>query len=228
MKTFAIVLSAGNSTRFGGETKKQFFELHNKPVLFYSINAFNKSKHIDEIIVVTNKNDIEYVKELIFKYNFTKVKTIVAGGEYRQESVKNGLDQIKEDGYVLIHDSARPLVDDEIIQDLINALKDYDGAVPALNVVDTIVRSENGQLNSFENRENLFLIQTPQAFRLSVIKEAHKKFVGLNATDDSRLLVQMNKKVKLIKGKEKLRKITRLEDTNAIKAYIEKDEYLQN
>lgn len=219
MKTFAIVLLAGNSSRFQSDTKKQFFVLKNKPVYLYSIEVFNNSKYIDEIILVGNKNDLAKIKEETSP--FTKIKHFVEGGQFRQQSVKHGLDAIKEDGYVLIHDSARPLVDDIIISSLIEALKECDGVAPAIKVVDTIVKtSDAGEIESFENREKLYRIQTPQAFRVNTIKEAHEKFVDRNASDDTSLLHMLNKKVKIVEGKEKLRKITKLEDIDALQAFI--------
>ena len=227
MKTYALILSAGSSTRFGGTIKKQFYELKGKPVLYYSVNAFNKSKLIDEIVLVTAKEDIEAVKDLVKKYSFNKVKYVVEGGNTRQESVKNGLAKL-EDGNVLIHDSARPLVDEEIISSLLKALNSYDGVTPALKSVDTIIKVENNELSSLEDRNLLYRLQTPQVFKVKTIKEAHQKFQGKNATDDTQLVKLLGKKVCIIEGKEQLMKLTRLEDTNAIEAYIEKNEYLQN
>lgn len=228
MKTFAIILSAGSSTRFGGNVKKQFFKINHYPVLYYSLSVFNKSPMIDEIVLVVAKEDYEIVKQFVKNYSFRKVKSIVFGGATRQESVKNGLDTVSEDGYVLIHDAARPLVDEEVIDSLIEKLDDYEGAAPALPVVDTIIKCENNELSCFEDRESLYRIQTPQAFRLDVIKEAHKKYEGRNATDDTQLVKLLNKKVAIVPGKEQMMKITRLEDTDAIEAYIKKNENLQN
>lgn len=228
MKTFAIILSAGSSTRFGGNVKKQFFKINHYPVLYYSLSVFNKSPKIDEIVLVIAKEDYEIVKQFVKNYSFKKVKSIVFGGEVRQESVKNGLDQINEEGLVLIHDAARPLIDEEVISSLINALEKCDGAAPALPVVDTIIKCKDNELSSYEDRESLFRIQTPQAFRLEVIKEAHKKYEGRNATDDTQLVKLLNKKVAIVPGKEQYMKITRLEDTDAIEAYIKKNEYLQD
>lgn len=227
MKNYGLILSAGSSTRFGGTIKKQFYELKGKPVLFYSLNAFNKSKLIDEIVVVTAKEDIGQVKELISKYNFKKVKCVVEGGNSRQESVECGLNKL-DDGIVLIHDSARPLIDEEIISSLVDALKDNDGATPAIKSVDTLIKVKDGELVSFEDRESLYRIQTPQAFKLNVIKEAHKKYKNQNATDDTQLVKLLGYKIKIVPGKEQLLKLTRLEDTNALEAYIEQNEYLQN
>ena len=226
MKTFVILLCAGSSSRFGGETKKQFYLIKNKPLLSYSLSTFNDSKRIDEIVVVTAKEDIEKVKEIVKQFN--KVKCVIAGGESRQESVRLGLEQIHENGFVLVHDAARPLVDGEIISSLLDALKDADAATPAIKVVDTIVRAEDNELSSYEDRDHLFRVQTPQAFKIETLKKAHEQFLGKNATDDSQLIKLLGLKVAIVLGKEKLRKVTTLEDTHAIEAYIEQNERLQN
>ena len=229
MKKFALVLSAGSSTRFNNNVKKQFYKINDKEILYYSLATFDKSKNIDEIVLVGAKEDLDEIKALVKKYNFKKVTQIVIGGSSRQESVKHGLDAIKEnDGYVLIHDAARPLVDEEIITTLIDKLQDYDGASPALKVVDTIIRVNDGELSSYEDRESLYRNQTPQAFRLNVIKEAHVKFLDQNATDDTQLVKLLNKKVAIVEGKERFKKVTKLEDTDAIRAYIEQNEQLQS
>ena len=228
MKTFGIILSAGSSTRFGGTIKKQFYELAGKPVLYYSLSTFNNSKFIDEIVLVTSKEDLKQVGSFVKDNKFNKVKEIVVGGETRQESVKNGLDKINEDGYVLIHDAARPLVDEEIISNLVSALKDNDASAPAIKLVDTIIRMNNDELVNFENRDELFAIQTPQAFHINKIKKAHEQFLGKNATDDLNLIKSLGGKIKIIPGKNSLQKITKLEDTNVVEAYIKKNEYLQD
>ena len=229
MKNFVVLLSAGSSTRFGGTTKKQFYKIDGKPVLYYSLSAFNNSNKIDEIIIVSSKEDIEIINELVKHYNFKKVTKIVEGGSVRQQSVKNGLDAILEkEGNVLIHDSARPLVDDEIINELITKLNKYDGASPVLKISDTIVKVANDEISGYGDRNELCLIQTPQAFRLEVIKEAHERFLGKNFTDDTQLVKALGKKVAIIEGKEKLKKITRLEDTHVIETYIKDYEHLQN
>lgn len=229
MKNFGIILLAGSSSRFASQTKKQFYLIKDKPVLFYSINAFEKSNYIDEIIVVCAKEDVEKVTSLLKDYSFKKIKCIVKGGNSRQKSVFNGLAKIDEDGKVLIHDAARPLVSQKIIEELIKGLDEFDGVVPALKVVDTIVKADDNSLvSSFEDRNYLYRVQTPQAFITTKIKAAHVMYSDLNLTDDSQLMIKYGGQVKIIEGEEKLQKITKLEDTNAIKAYIEEDERLQN
>lgn len=227
MKTSVILLSAGSSTRFGGDIKKQFYLINNKPLLYYSLLAFDESKRVDEIIVVTAKEDIERVQEIVKQYGFNKVKCVISGGDTRQESVHLGLAHVESD-FVLVHDAARPLVSEEIISNLLDALKDADGSTPVLKVVDTIIKVENKELSSYEDRNQLFRVQTPQAFKTKLLKKAHEQFLGKNITDDSQLIKLVGGKVAIVEGDEKLRKVTTLEDTYVIKTYIEQDERLQN
>ena len=111
-KCFAIVLAGGSGKRMGTKVQKQYLEIDGKPVLFYSLNEFQKSEIIDDIILVVGEGQEEYCKnEIVDKYHITKVSNIVLGGKERFHSVWNGLKAIKEDGYVFIHDGARPFVD---------------------------------------------------------------------------------------------------------------------
>ena len=224
MKTSAIILLAGSSTRFCSETKKQFFEIKGKPLMLYSLEAFERSNEIDDIVLVVAKDDFNKVNELVKSNNYKKVSHVVIGGKARQESVKNGLDVISN-GYVLIHDAARPLVDNEIIVNLKHALAKFDGVAPALESVNTIARADkDGNILSFENRNELYQIQTPQAFKVGIIKEAHQKGEGSNATDDLQLVKLLNKKVGIIPGKEKYLKVTKQSDIKLIEDYLKEDE----
>lgn len=226
MKTFAIILLAGSSTRFSSETKKQFFEIKNKPLMLYSLETFDKSKVIDEIVLVVAPTDFDKVQDLINSKGYKKISSIVKGGKLRQESVKNGLDAIKKnEGIVLIHDAARPLVDNKIIIDLKQALERFDGVSPALESVNTIARvDKDGKIISFENRNELYQIQTPQAFKLEIIKQAHENSKNSNATDDLQLVKQINKTVGIIPGNQKYLKVTTQSDIKLIEDYLKEDE----
>lgn len=224
MKTTAIILLAGSSTRFSSETKKQFFEINNKPLMLYSLETFEHSNEIDDIVLVVAKDDFNEVNELVKSNKFKKVNNVVIGGKTRQESVNNGL-SVVQDGYVLIHDAARPLIDNEIIANLKHALSKFDGVAPALESVNTIARvDKEGNILTFENRNELYQIQTPQAFKVGIIKETHERFKESNATDDLQLVKLLNKKVGIIPGKEKYLKVTKQSDIKLIEDYLKEDE----
>ena len=221
MKTFAILLVAGKSTRFENNISKQIFLLKGKPVFSYPLDTLINCTTIDQVIVVTNnetKNEIEnYIG------NNSKV-SVCLGGETRQLSVENGLGMIKDaslDDIVIIHDGARPLLDEEIIIRTVEAAK-VDGAVTTfLPMEDTVAFSDfNEHIAGFADRTNLVKIQTPQAFKYGIISEAHKLATDTFATDDCSLVMRTLMQVKLVPGSKKLAKLTTLEDVNYLETFI--------
>ena len=180
--------------------KKQFMEIKGKPLVWYSLFAFEKYG-VDEIILVTGSEDIDFCKkEIVEKYNFTKVKDIVAGGKERYESVYNGLKHISGD-IVLIHDGARPVLTNEIIERGINGTIKDNACVVGVPVKDTIkIVNENNEVVDTPNRNTLWITQTPQCFKATMIKEAYQKMMALNAeniTDDAMVMEQFgHEKVK--------------------------------
>lgn len=225
MKRYALILLAGESTRFVNKTKKQFFNVFGKPLIYYTIKSFECAKNVDGIILVIQKEDLETVKNIIKTYNFNKVKGLCFGGLSRQESVYNGLNMLSEilslDDYVIIHDGARPLVNEETINNLLDALKLYHGATAALPSSDTIalVDKTHKEMIGVIDRSEVYQIQTPQAFRFGTIYEAHKLYKGKNVTDDSQLL-QGIMPVKIIDGKKSLLKITTLDDIKYLETFL--------
>ena len=212
-KLTGVILMAGLSTRFGGPKNKQLCLLNNKPVFSYSIDAFSSSKAVDKLIVVVNranKDDIgRYIKEKGIK------ASLILGGKTRQESVENALASLKcdKDDVVLIHDGARPLVDDYIIKDVGKAAHKYGAATAYLEAIDTIaVKSNKDEIKEFIERTSIAQIQTPQGFKFGLLKEAHKRASNKKATDDCSLIMALNKPVKLVKGDKKYHKITTKED----------------
>ena len=176
MKTVAIVLAAGSGSRMNADVKKQFLELSGKPILYYSLNAFQNS-FIDDIILVTSKEDIEYCKnEIVKKYDFNKVRCIVEGGRERYHSVMHGLKMIQSCDFVYVHDAARPLIDEEMLERLQAGVEDYGSAVAAVETKDTIkiVDNENFVIST-PSRNTVWIIQTPQVFRFTTITEAYER-----------------------------------------------------
>jgi len=217
-KTYAIILAAGSSTRFGGEIPKQFSKLAGKLVIEHTIDVFEKHPLIDEIIIVTHPQFRFYVEEIVIKNNFKKVKKILNGGKTRQESSKIGVFSIDDDdAYVLIHDAVRPFVSDRTISEVIRMLDEYESVDVAIDATDTIiVRDETGTVvRDIPDRSRLMLGQTPQGFRFSVIKEAYKRFEKdpLKVTDDCGLVVGYGLgRIGIVKGERFNIKITYPED----------------
>jgi 2-C-methyl-D-erythritol 4-phosphate cytidylyltransferase len=212
-----VIAAAGKGTRMNMSSNKLYVRIDNMPVLARSIKAFQNCHMIDEIILVVNKDDINYCKRhIIESYGFEKVKKIVEGGESRQESVFKGLNAVSSDcDIVLIHDGARPFIREQVILDSIEAAINYSASCTAVPVKNTIKRSNHeGFIQETLDRENLWLIQTPQAFRFYTIMSAHKKAMeeGFEGTDDGILVERMGILPKLVMGRYDNVKITTRED----------------
>ena len=231
-KITAIVLAAGSGSRMKSKTKKQFMEIKGKPVIWYSLFEFEKGR-VDEIILVTGKEDIDYCKkEIVEKYNLKKIKNVVAGGSERYESVYNGLKEVTGN-IVLIHDGARPLINNEIIERSIEGTIKSDACVVGVPVKDTIKRAnKEGYIIDTPNRSELWITQTPQSFKTDLVKMAYKKMkeelekgnTTLNITDDAMVVEEFTtNQVRFVQGDYKNIKVTTPEDIDIAELFIELD-----
>ena len=229
MKCTAIVLAAGQGKRMNSKIQKQFLMLKGKPVLYYSLAVFEESPEIDEIILVTGKECIEYCKkEIIEVYGLQKVKHIVPGGQERYDSVYAGLCACENCEYVFIHDGARPFVTEEIIVRTKEAVKKYGACIAGMPSKDTVkFADENGMVESTPNRKRVWSIQTPQVFAYKLIRNAHEKarqYDMKEITDDSMLIEQYGGvKVRLVEGSYENLKITTPEDILVAEKILEKN-----
>lgn len=219
MKHTAIVLAAGSGRRMGSECPKQYIEIDGKPILYYCLKALEDS-FFDEIIVVTRESDLEYVsEEIVGKFSFVKVKSVVAGGKERYDSVYNGLLAVTErDTYVYLQDGARPFVSKEILERAKETVIQSDACVVCVPVKDTIKEAdEAGNVVGTPRRETLWAAQTPQAFKYDVIKEAYDAMRAdkdaSGVTDDASVVERYGKvPVKIVMGDYSNIKITTPED----------------
>ncbi len=212
-----IIAAAGMSNRMGSKMNKQFLAVGGKPILAHTIEKFEKSKFIDEIIVVIKEEEIEYCrKEIIKKYKFNKVKKIIRGGRERQDSIYNGLLALNEKSeIVLSHDGARPFVKEENIEDGIREVLKSGACVIGVPVKDTIkIIEENKDIKETPPRATIWAAQTPQCFRKEMIMKAYEKARrdGYLGTDDSSLVERLGHRVKMIMGSYENIKITTPED----------------
>lgn len=230
MVNYALILAAGSGKRMGKTEKpKQFLLVNNKPLLCYSIETFQNNENISEIVVVTSKEYIREVQTLVNENKFDKVKYIVKGGESRQESVYNGLKALKDnnaqdDDVILIHDAARPLVSQDIINRNIKASQNYPAIETAIKAIDTVIEAnEDNLLIRVPDRANVYQVQTPQTFKFSLIYKAHQMTNGkTNATDDAQLVYKyLNQDVYIVEGERKNFKVTTIEDLEIVKIYIQ-------
>lgn len=212
-----IIVAAGAGKRMNSSVAKQFIEINEKTILAYTIEKFENCSEIHEIIIVVNKDSVEFCRNnIVNKYNFEKVKHIVEGGKERQDSVYNGLLKAnKKTDIVLIHDGVRPFIESENIKEVIEQTKKYDCCVLGVKVKDTIkVCDENGFILQTPDRSFLWAAQTPQAFKYNLILEAYEKALSkdCSATDDSVIAEMAGHKVKLVEGSYENIKITTKED----------------
>jgi len=181
MSNIAVIAAAGNGERLDCSCSKMLVNIKGKPLLSYTLDVFENSKKIDEIILVVHKKDIKNIeKEIIAKNQYNKINTIVLGGATRQESVYLGLQSIKEnDGIVCIHDGARPLVEDWMIEKTIDAVNYYDGVIMAVPVIETIKKAASKEMLVAKtvNRDEYWIVQTPQSFKIRYIKDIYKKAI---------------------------------------------------
>lgn len=222
----AVIVAAGRGTRMNMDCNKQYVEVSGIPVLVRTLKVFQDCRSIDEIILVVNGQDFVYCKQNIVEdYGFSKVKALVAGGKERQESVFNGLKEVDEDcGIVLIHDGARPFVDEQILLDNIAVAESLGAACTAVPVKDTVkVSDPDGFITQTLDRSTLWSVQTPQSFQYKIVMEAHRRAVneGFSGTDDAVLVERMGIKTRLVMGSYRNIKITTQEDLSMAEAIAE-------
>ena len=214
MKITAVIVAGGKGTRMGADINKVFLEVGGKEVLYYTISAFEDNDNIDEIILVTAKNDMERCKRIVDEYSLEKVKDIVQGGETRQKSVMNGLKAANGD-IVLIHDGARALVTEYEIDNCIADCKEYGAAAVGVRCKDTLKSADkNGFITGTVDRETTYMIQTPQAFYLDEILDMHERATAENfeATDDCMIAENYGVNIKISGGSYDNIKLTTPED----------------
>ena len=224
-KVVAIVLAAGKGSRMNSTIPKQYLTLLGKPVLFYSLQAFEQSD-ADEIILVTGSGEQEYCKkEIIEKYQLKKVTHIVEGGAERYHSVWHGLMAAKDAEYVLIHDGARPLISSQIINKAILAVKETGACVVGMPVKDTIqIADENKAIMSTPDRSRTWIAQTPQCFAFELAMSSYNNAIASNdtkITDDAMVIRKYgNSSVTMIEGSYENIKVTTPEDIAVAECFL--------
>lgn len=211
----AIILAGGRGKRMGSDVSKQYINIGNKPILYYTLKKFIECEAIDNITLVLPQDEVEYCTNEILKKYSLNVDNIVCGGKERQDSVFNALESITNTDIVLIHDGARPFVSNRIINDGIKFAKEYGAAAPGVTPKDTIkIKSEEGFSIDTPNRESLVSIQTPQTFHFETILNCHKQIKkdSIVVTDDTMVVEFYGNKVYLYDGDYTNIKVTTPED----------------
>lgn len=219
-KNIALVMAAGKGKRMNSDVNKQFIEVNGKPILYYTLNVLSSCDCVDGIVIVASKDEVKKCEqEIVNRYKFKKVISVVSGGNERHNSVFNGLQEIKEKhldcSVVMIHDGARPFVQKEIIEKGIEYAERYGAAACGVTPKDTI-KTKGG--DSFSagtlSRDSLFCVQTPQSFRFDLIYNCHKKIseIKMPITDDTMVAEWFGNDVYLYPGSYDNIKITTQED----------------
>ena len=211
--TWALLVAAGAGERLGIDRPKAFALLAGRPLLAESLDRLDRSPWVDAIVVAAAPGWEEPSILLSEELATTKVVSCVTGGATRAESVRSALEDVSEEAIVvLVHDAARPLVDDAVIERVLQPLAEgFDGAVPALPVPDTIKRVERGVVVETVSRACLFGVQTPQAFLASALRRAYAGDLA-DATDCASLVERSGGRVAVVEGDRRLLKVTTAED----------------
>ncbi len=216
------VIAAGGSSRRMGEIDKLFTMLGGKPLLARVVDVFQRCNSIDQIIVVLSEQNLKLGERLIVEHGWSKVTDVCRGGERRQDSVLNGLNQLSHCSWVVIHDGARPLVTKDLIKHGLEAAQETGAAVAAVPVTDTIKVTGDDQLvQETPPRENLWMVQTPQVFRFDIIAEAYRQAKS-DVTDDATLVERLGYGVKLYMGSYDNIKVTTPDDLTLAEILVKK------
>ncbi|MDO9541286.1 MAG: 2-C-methyl-D-erythritol 4-phosphate cytidylyltransferase [Kiritimatiellia bacterium] len=211
-----IIVAGGKSERIGANIDKAFLSLGTKPVLVYSLLAFEKCRDISEVVLVMRKDRIDAARQAVRMFGCNKVKKVIAGGTLRQQSVLNGLEEVSENvDIVVVHDGARPCVTSDLISQTINSAKQHGSGVAAVKITDTVKSVEKGMIISGTvDRTKLWLVQTPQAFQISLLRKAfaYVEKKKIRVTDEASAVELVSTGVRLIVSSSSNIKITSPDD----------------
>lgn len=221
MSVWALLVAAGAGERLGGERPKAFVGLGELPMLAEPLRRLDESDWVDSIVVVVPADWEEPGILLAEELSATKVVAAVTGGATRAESVRAALAEVPDEALVvLVHDAARPLITDAVIERVLAPLSEgFDGAVPGLPVADTLKRVEDGVVAETVSRDGLVTVQTPQAFLLPKLRQAYAGDLA-GATDCSSLVEALGGRVKVVEGDPRLLKVTTPADLELVRAWL--------
>jgi 2-C-methyl-D-erythritol 4-phosphate cytidylyltransferase len=216
-RTIALVPAAGRGQRMGTSTPKQFLMIGGLPVLVHALRVLEDASAVTEIILAVPEQDREFCHaEIITRHGFKKISQVVSGGVQRQDSVRHALEAMPANAHIaLVHDAVRPFITVEMINRVITAAAKTGGAIVAIPMRDTVKQVDReGVIHTTVDRGQLWLAQTPQAFRATLLQEAHRKAMvdGFQGTDEAQLVERLGQPVAIVEGSTENIKITRPED----------------
>ena len=223
--TYQVILpAAGQGKRMGAGKNKLLLELNGLPVLIHTLRVFEQDEACSGIILAIHpQNEMEF-QALLTRYNVSKVIRLIPGGKERQDSIYNALKSVETDGIILVHDAARPFIQKEHIYRLTEMAAETGAAILGVPAKDTIKKVQDGVVVETVERSSLWAVQTPQAFRISLLTEAYKRaekdhFLG---TDDASLVERLNYPVSMVEGDYDNIKLTTPEDLYFAEAILKK------
>lgn len=222
MKYYAVIVAGGAGNRMQTETPKQFLLLNNLPVIMHTIKAFALSEFQPKILVVLNQEQHSYWSKLCLEFNFNIPHTIISGGTERFHSVKNAIDTISEESIISIHDAVRPMVSKDLIDKSFQHALQKGNAIAAVKPIDSIRRKKDDDTEAV-NRDDFFLIQTPQVFKSDIIKNAYNLPFNIYFTDDASVVEESGIRVNLIEGERNNIKITYPADLDIAEWFLNKN-----
>jgi 2-C-methyl-D-erythritol 4-phosphate cytidylyltransferase len=204
----AIILGAGQGLRFGGAVRKQYLRLHGRPVLWWSLNAFNACASMGTLILVAPKEDMAKLSAQVRRWNFPKLTALVAGGKERSDSVKEGLKAVPSHyRWIAVHDGVRPLITSEQIESVLTVTRKHRAAIAAVPARDTVkIADKKGFIHASPERRRVWQAQTPQIFDRALLERAHR--LPHPVTDDAQLVEKLGVKVKLVETSAENIKVT--------------------
>lgn len=230
--TTAIIIAGGKGNRMGQDIPKQFINVYDKPILIYTLESFQAHPLVDQIEVVCIEGWVDVVWAYAKQFNITKMKWVVIGGDSGQESIRNGIynleGKVNNDDCVIIHDGIRPLVDGEVLTDVINKCKKYGNAVTSMSYTEQIFKvAEDDDTTTIEYipRETIRRVSTPQAYRFDLLftkyHEAFEKNIGIEGSNYANtMMVQLGVRLHFAAGSDKNIKITTKDDLELFKSYL--------
>ena len=207
MKYYAIIVAGGSGNRMQTETPKQFLLLKNLPVLMHTIKAFAQSDTQPKILLVLNQDQQAYWTRLCEEFNFHVPHQVIDGGTERFHSVKNAIHAIEEESYVAIHDAVRPLVSKSLIDSCFKAAELQGNVIAAVQSSDSVRLLRDDKTTALK-RDEIYLVQTPQTFNLSILKEAYNQAFNTHFTDDASVVESIGYEINIIEGERGNIKIT--------------------
>jgi 2-C-methyl-D-erythritol 4-phosphate cytidylyltransferase len=222
--TTAIIVAAGKSERMGTGTDKAFLSLGNKPVVAWSLLAFERCADVDRIVLVVRKEQQLAAKAVARMFGISKLIAIVPGGNKRQESVQAGLAACDADTrFVVVHDGARPCITPDVVSEVVKLAKRVGAATVGRRITDTVKRVEKGTaVSGTEDRDKLWAVQTPQAFHFKILANAYKNLGKNDVTDDCQAVELSGETVRIYENRAPNFKITTVEDLQIASALLVK------